>query len=410
MSHKHSLAEFVEKIFLAIEVTDASANYRWQCRRAVKAFSGSLGRPAGLADLTPGHFKQFADWLPEHEPESQHQLIRKRLRSIWRYAALLGLADPVDEYQRPKKAKPKPVMTPGTVSHFFEEVYLPERLVGATKECIDDYRRKIRQFDRFVGHPVMLSELSDALVAAFFNDQSNAGLRSVTVNRTRAHLFAIWRLAVDRGKVDRQPAVRKLREAYDEPDAWTEGEFRLILSKCGSLGGQLGGLPAPVVVRAVLLLAYWTGLRRRALRTLKWANVDMDERWVTVPGDLMKNRRGKKYRFGADAAEALQAVRIRGVDTVLPPLDWKRFYNYFDRLLELAGIPPSSRRVMTKLHKVRRTTATMVAMRQGLGAASSLLGHRAEEVTLRYIDPSQLPGNDMTNVLPMLSTEEGGAA
>lgn len=426
-SPPYILAAFVEKVFLPLEATGASHNYRWQCRRAVQAFTGFLGRLALLSDLTVCQVKRFTEWLPGNEPESQHRILCNRLRSIWRYAAMIGLAEPIDDLSaRPQEKKPrppkvrkkplpvKPVMEPGTVSHFFETVYLPQRLVGASKVCIDDYRRKIRQFDQFAGAPVLLSDLSDQLLAAFLNDRVDAGLRKVTVNQCRAHVLAVWRLAFEQGHVEHQPSIRKLREAHDEPDAWTEDEFRLILSKCDSLDARrpVGGLPASALMRAVLLLAYWTGLRRGTLWKLKWDDVDLRERWVTVPGDLMKSNRGKKYRIGLDAEEALEGIWIAGAETVLPKIGWQRFYADFDRLLDAAGIQPSRRRVMTKLHKVRRTTATMVASRQGLNAASTLLGHSSQQITLRYIDPSQQPGNDMTVVLPDLSAkkDQGGAA
>lgn len=416
-----SLLVFVETVFLPLEALESSHNYRWQCRRAVRAFNLFLGYPAKLADLTADQVTRFAEWLPSSEPGSQVRLLRKRLRCIWRYAAVVGLAEPCEVLRRPKaerSAKPrpgriKPVMTPGTVSHFFETVYLPKRLVGADAISIDGHRSKIRQLDRFAGNPVMVAELSDTLLAAFLNDRVAAGLRKVTVNQCRAHLLAVWRLAAELGHVGQWPSIKKLRTTHDEPDAWTEEEFRAILAKCDCLTDQppLGGLPPGDVMRAVLLLAYWTGLRRGTLRKLQWSNIDVRERWLSVPGELMKNGRGKKLRFGVDAAEALAKINSPTSLTILPKINWPRFYACFDLVLDAASVPPSKRAGMTKLHKVRRTTATLLAMREGLGAASTLLGHSSEQMTRRYVDPSKLPGSDMTDVLPNLSTRiEGGAS
>ncbi len=415
-----SLLAFLEIVFLPLEANESSSDYRSQCRRAVKLYAAFLGYPAMLADLTADQVNRFAQWLNENASDRQPRMIRKRLRSIWRYAATIGVADSIDEHSRTKTVKTcreavviEPVMTPGTVSHFFETVYLPQRLVGASKIGIENYRTKIRQFEKFLGRPVLINELNDTLVASFLNDRVDAGLRKVTVNVCRAHILAIWRLAVELGQVVERPSIKKLRATHDEPDSWTEDEFRSILKHCDRLATQppLGGLPADAVMRAVLLLAYWTGLRRGTLWKLKWNNIDVEQRWLSVPGELMKSGRGKKLRFGTDAAEALRAIQVAEAASVLPKLDWHRFYTDFDLVLAAAGVPPSTRVRMTKLHKVRRTTATLLAMREGIGAASTLLGHSSEQMTRRYVDPSKLPGNDMTNVLPNLSNKnEGGAA
>ena len=425
-NHGQSLSEFVHKVFIPLEACDTSDTYRSQCRRAARAFSDFLGRPAELADLSPDTVKRFAAWLPGQVPENQVQMLTNRLRCVWRYVASIGMSAAINEPKRlvverikrkakkvlkPKPEKARSELIPGTLAHYFETVYLPQRLVGADKIAIAEYRRKIMRFDRFVGRAVIVSELSDSFVALFLNDRVDAGLRRSTVNGYRSHLLAIWRLAAEQGLVEKGPSIRKLREAHDAPDSWTEDEFRTILSKCDRLDdrAKIGGLLPSVLMRAVLLLAYWTGLRRGTLWKLNWSDIDVANRWVTVPGEAMKGRHGKRLRIGNDAVTAIEAARIEGSVTVLPQIRWHKFYDLFSALLEASGIQPSRRLRMTKLHKVRRTTATMVAMRQGIGAASTLLGHSDQQVTLRHIDPTQMAGQDMTNILPTLSSGKGGA-
>jgi hypothetical protein len=55
------------------------------------------------------------------------------------------------------------------------------------------------------------------------------------------------------------------------------------------------------------------------------------------------------------------------------------------------------------MHKMRRTAATLIASKKGVAAASEFLGHSGVEVTKRYIDPSKIPGNDATEILPMVT-------
>lgn len=404
-----TVSHFMETSFLPQSTADNSGGYHTKCRRAVDAFSEFLERPALLSDLTSERVREFAKWLASPTVNHGGRSRWIELRSIWRSAAKLGLAEEIDSVFRNPRSAPPPDRTPGTLSNFFETVYLPQRLVGASKASVANIRSRIRQFNVFVGHSVRLDELNDSLLASFLNDRLEMDLRKATINGIRGDITAVWRYAATLGLVEHAPGIRKLRAEHDEPDSWSEDEFRRILTKCNCLSSQpaYDDVPATAVMRAVLLLAYWTGLRRGTLWKLKWTEVDLVERWVTVPGNIMKGRRGKKFRFGEDALEALRAVQRVGAVTVLPAVDWNRFYKEFDSVLEAAGIQPSKRRGMSKLHKVRRTTATMVAVRQGLGAASSLLGHSSEQITLRYIDPSKLAGNDMTGVLPSLSCSGG---
>ena len=402
-----TVSHFLETEFIPGKAAGKTSGYHSLCRRAVNLFSEFLERPALLTDLTPENVERYTHWVRSVSTKR----LWTQLRSIWRFAAARGLARNVNETYRNPGAL-EPVLTPGTLSHFFETVYLPQRLVGASTSAVGNYRSKIHQLSKFVGHPVTLAELCDALLASFLNERLKSGLRKSSVNGVRGDIATVWRFAHEQGLVATKPGVRKLRAEHDEPDSWSEDEFRRLLARCDCLEthSPYSGVPAASLMRAVLLLAYWTGLRRGTLWKIKWSEVDLEGRWVTVPGNSMKGRRGKKFRIGEDAAAALQAVQIRGAVTVLPELDWKRFYRDFDVVLEAAGIPPSTRKRMTKLHKIRRTTATMVAVRQGLGAASSLLGHSSEQITLRYIDPSKLAGNDMTDVLPSLTLSAGGVS
>jgi len=407
-----SLFQFLEQVYLPLEAADATRPYKSLYRRTVRLFGQFLGRPPVMADLTPDQLKRFVAWLPLHESIGQQRQTKNRLRRVWRYAAMLGFAGEIDAQRPPALPSEPPVMTPGTLSHFFETVYVPTRLVGTNANATNNVRREIARFGRFIGHPVMFSELNDANLAAYLNHRIEVGLQHRSANNIRTSINAVWRLAYDRGLISTMPGIRKLRESTDEPDSWSEDEFKRILSACSGLASRrpIDGVSRDSLMRAVLLLAYWTGLRRGTLWKLRWCDVDVANRWVSVPGRVMKNNRGKKFRIGKDAAKALTAIRIDGADNVLPAVGWGQFYSDFDAVLDAAGVPPSQRKGMSKLHKIRRTTGTLVAVRQGVGAASSLLGHSDQQVTMRYIDPSKLPGNDVTGILPTLADFNAVAA
>src|SRR5690606_38218978 len=61
-------------------------------------------------------------------------------------------------------------------------------------------------------------------------------------------------------------------------------------------------------------------------------------------------------------------------------------------------------------HLIRRTVATLIASKHGMGAAGTLLGHSGPAVTARYVDPSRLPATDLRDSLPSLTAAAAPAA
>ncbi|MGC4004689.1 MAG: site-specific integrase [Pirellulales bacterium] len=152
-----------------------------------------------------------------------------------------------------------------------------------------------------------------------------------------------------------------------------------------------------------MLVAYWTGLRRSSLCKLHCRDVDLKTGWLNVPGDKMKNRRGKRFRLGADAIKALQGIWSAERKYLFPFPSTRHFFRQLGRVMRALGVAPSTRRTATMMHKMRRTVATLAAAKRGLAAACDLLGHGTVEVTKRYIDTSKLPGHDATEFLPTIT-------
>lgn len=81
----------------------------------------------------------------------------------------------------------------------------------------------------------------------------------------------------------------------------------------------------------------------------------------------------------------------------------RTLFDDFGALIEAAGVRCHRRKGLNKFHAVRRTSATHVAARAGLPAASSLLGQLDSYVVLRYVDPHQSGAVDVTRILPQLA-------
>lgn len=359
---------------------------------AVHQFDRYLARYATPRDVTP---RRLANFRAALEAEGRRTVARQYAEKLRRIArALLGR-----EVDGRKKLPPPPAPA-GSVRAFFQETYRPERMVRGRN--LRDFQSTLRLLHKFRGD-VALVELSDALAADFFTWLLEVrGVRAVTVNAHRSRLFAIWRLAVERGLLSRDPRVRKLRAASDAPDAWTLEEMRRIIDAPLNLAwpGPIAGIPRGPYYQALLLLALYTALRKGSLFELPRSAVDLSTGWVEVSGTIIKNGRGKRFRVGADAIAAVQAIWRPERELLFPfPFSDGVLHRDIRRILAAAGVSPSTRKSMTQLHKVRRTTATALTVQRDIAAAAELLGHSNTEVTRRYVDTSKLPGCDMTALL-----------
>lgn len=185
----------------------------------------------------------------------------------------------------------------------------------------------------------------------------------------------------------------------ESPDAWTLEEMRRIIAAADDWW------------RALLLLGYWTLQRKRALFGLPIRNVDLESGMVEFPASAIKNRGGLRCKVGDDAIAAIKKILVhctkKQVHCSTNLFTWAHDQHtlnlQFDALLDAARVPRSRRKKLNKFHKLRRIGATHAVIRGGMSVVCDLLGHSSIYVTKRYIDTTQLPGHDVTRLLPCLT-------
>ncbi|MGE0692663.1 MAG: tyrosine-type recombinase/integrase [Pirellulales bacterium] len=372
--------------------------YRW----AVQRFDRLVGHYALVDDVTPAALSALrAQLLTEGREE---KTIDDLVYAVRRVA---GELDPARLPRRRRREEPLPPAAAGSVRDFFHDTYEPQAMLGCSAQHRRDCRTTLRLLFDFNGGDLPLAELTDRLAARFLQWLLDGGRREPTCNGHRARLFAMWRLARRMERTPAQPTIRRLPESVDAPDAWTEDEYARILRAPLSMrwGRAIAGISPGTYWHALLLVEYWTALRKGTLRRLTWADVDLAMGSIRVPGRAMKNRRGRPYQIGPDAIGALQTIQMPHRELVFPwPHDEQHFSRSMRRIVAAAGVAPSGRAVLNCFHKLRRSTATLVAEKRGLAAASELLGHSSVDLTRkRYIDPTRMPGHDTTAYLPVLS-------
>jgi integrase len=417
------LRDFFERVFLPLHLNGDTA-YASVYRSAINWFADALGEEPELGDLTARNVSammlHMIDWGAGCGTVRQ---TRVYLCSMWRCAYRYGLVNHYeavatierqpDQPRRKEpvnKLPPLPAAEPGTVRYFFETAYRPVRMIDCKPDSIEQARAAVRSLRDHYGRDILLTEQTDELAADHFAWLlKTRGIEAISVNHGyRAYWFAVWRLAYERRLVDRIPTVRKLRHLVCEPDAWSEEEAARIVEAARRVRlPAIAGIPARKFWPALLLVDWWTAVRRGSLFSIRRADVDFSTGWLEVFPRGMKTRRGKKYHLGDDAIAAVKEIWLPAREFLFPwPYRREATVNHFRQILAIAGITKGQRKGLNQFHKWRRTAATAARRRGGLAAASELLGHSSTAMTLRYIDPSKVPGTDATKFLPSLTAGE----
>ncbi|MDC3378679.1 tyrosine-type recombinase/integrase [Planctomycetota bacterium] len=159
---------------------------------------------------------------------------------------------------------------------------------------------------------------------------------------------------------------------------------------------------APLYRKASYMLAATSGLRRKELRSLVWANVDLDRAAVTISARSAKNRKTETLPLPPETVELLRQhrgdareshpvfPRVPGVDTLYRDLgkagipvetehgkvDFHALRHTYARMLELSGVSLRQAQALMR-HSVPRLTANVYqspTLRDGRRAVAKLAG------------------------------------
>lgn len=363
-------------------------------------FHDFTGRQTLLADITPDLLERFRDQVGGSKGAKYANAL----------SHVMGFA-PVRSMGQQGKL-PEPYGSQGTVSHHFQTRFKHEALVGTGDRYYWDFLALLRKLRACFGRELLLSELSPAILAEFLNWLLGKGFSSRSLIKYRTLLMTIWGYAHEQGEAGPLPRVRRIKVQRHQPDAWSLQELARIIDAAGKLPGNFGRVPARHFWKAILLVGWYSGLRRRSLFSIRPGDVDLQNGWIRIPPNAMKTGVGKRFRIGADAVEAVKKI----FSPTRPYLFTGNLrsgsgLSQFATILKNAGVAPSKHH-LGAFHKLRRTTATHVAAAAGLAAASALLGHSGPDLLKRYVDPTYLVGNDATEFLPTIhqaaAGQEGG--
>jgi len=209
----------------------------------------------------------------------------------------------------------------------------------------------------------------------------HGGERSIAaVNRELETFRALFRFAVREGYVDRTPfddgevVIKKHHEQKRERVMSFEEETRL-LNACTGRYQHL---------RALIILAVDTGLRRGELFQLTWDDVDMEQGSITIRAETEKANRGRKVALTARAMNELAGLRavseLHGGGLVFNIVSTiKNGWQGICRLAEIQDL---------RFHDLRHTCVTRL-IQSGVPHAEVLkiAGHSTLAMLSRYLNP-----------------------
>lgn len=300
------------------------------------------------------------------------------------------------EFLKRRGQKPECDSATGALREWFERVYVPHRLYGKQK-TVACYARTLNRLRDFLCREPDFTDLRDETCERF-----TLWLRPACtpggVNRHLRHLLALWRFAWRKGKTETLPRdVELLREPKRLPEAWSPEQIALILDSAAREQGMVAGITARRFWRALILTLYYTGLRVDALLSVDSDALDSATGWLTVPAEVQKQQAAQVFQLPPDALQALREIRPQDRRVLFGGMETKRLRGKLKRILTRAGLPAGSQHLF---HKLRRSSATMVASALGEEAARLHLGHSHIQTTRRYIDPRLLKRVQATSHIP----------
>lgn len=271
-----------------------------------------------------------------------------------------------------------------TLREFLDRVYIPSRIELADSS-IDQMRITIRMVERWAGRALTVHDFSETFLRQFLSEY-RLTVSAATVNAKRCQLLALWECAYDEELLDRPPRRRKIGRCRDRqapPEAWTPEEVGLVITSACQDTTPIAGIPASLWWRSYLLALYDTGERRSALMAVETADLDLDQANIVI-----RNTKTGRQRWCRLAPDTVAACRLIYDPTRRLVWPWQASREALDKrlrkILSRAGVRWGRGRGGS-LHKLRRTSGTLVEQAGGDGARH--LGNTRAVFERSYLDP-----------------------
>ena len=309
-----------------------------------------------------------------------------------------------------------------TLVKFYFDHYKPTRLAEASRKTLSFHRVILKKWRLITGNPPItditaktLSGFRDVLLASPGRKPGEPA-SSETVRSNMRFIQSLLDQTGPAGPgrrdaaglIDSPPWIKPLRATFPQPKTVTQEHVSATYSACEYAERPiLPDITPPDWWKALLVTAYFTGLRRGTLFSIRMDQIDWDAHVLNMPAEIMKSNRPLSLPLVDVVMEHLLAIRSDRELVFEWPHDEGGFYRYLHLLQGFAGIPVDDH---FGLHTLRKTLATHLADVASVDAARFMLGHTAAGVTEQhYINKGGIIADAVTKVpVPAAFKSQGG--
>lgn len=319
-------------------------------------------------ETTPARTREQATLLLHKKVQ---EIIEAKVAGVTVEAPSISFDEFLKEYLRHAEGKKTP------------RAFLSDRLNSKRLACV---------FGR-----MRLKDIHQGLIQKYVDDRLHARrkngrpYRPATINRELMCLSAIFREAVKRQYVQVNPVrgLSQLKENNEMIRYLSADEEKALLEACRP------------PIRAIVVCALHTGMRKGEILSLLWKDVDFEQRLIKVE---QTKTHSKKYIPMNDTLLALLKglPRYEGCDHVFPNEDGKPYVeidaNWY-RTLRRAGLN-------VRFHDTRHTFASRLTQAGvPLKVVMELLGHKTMKMTERY---AHLAPENLRDAVAFLDRAQAG--
>ncbi len=219
-----------------------------------------------------------------------------------------------------------------------------------------------------------LKDISSWHVEKYKSKRLKEGMKVATVNRELACLKHIYSKALEWNKTKENPVkkVKLFKENNARVRFLSKDEMEAFLTACKE--------SASPYLYNVVIMALNTGMRREEIFSLKWDDIDLERRIITIK--QTKNGETKRIPFNDEVLKLLREIPKIESPYLFPGKNGMKLNNVsyaFNTARNKAGLTDF------RLHDIRHTFASYLVMGGvDLMTVKELLGNKNIEMTMRY--------------------------
>ena len=279
--------------------------------------------------------------------------------------ASLALATFVVERSKPVRRIPEEIL----VAHVLQDYYRDHAQFISTSDNAKRHNVRLEKF--FAGQHV--SNITKGIIERYVRECRNEGRSDGTTRRELAHLTAALNHAHAEGRLTHVPKVKLPPSPPPRERVLSGEEITKLLDACVTSH-----------VRAFVILALNTGQRPGAIETLRWEQVDFEERIIHFEkdGKRQTNKRARPVPMNAEVYSLLLELNAEADTECVLEYGGKTAgctKRAFDRTCKKAGLVGVSR------YTLRHTFGTSLYL-QGVHekTIADLMGHTTAQTTTKH--------------------------